>query len=683
MTEKTSAGGRRVISIRWIVAGAAMALTAFSVLGVGAFAERNARRTLTHELQARLLLEVRNLALTSSGALLSEFPELTLSPILSKMREDEDEFAFAVVVDKSGVIRGHADPRLIGEKFEPAAPLRPIQVSASLGPGEVVFADESVFLAQTPVSRRGELGNEIGTAWVALRRDYVESTIDEARRGQIPLVVALMAAASGAAFVLVSVLLRPVGALRAGLERIGRGDLDTPVRLRDRTELGLLAETMNEMSERLKQAQVEHVEKERLAREVELAREIQSSLLPAGDLRVAGCVIDGSHRAAAEVGGDYWDVFPLADGRIGVAIADVSGKGLAGCLVTSMLAALVRAFRDTESSPAALLTRLEKNLVGSLRPGTFITMFYGILDPQGRAFRFASAGHCPLLVWRARERRVEWHKTRGIPLGAVRGDALAATLHDECIHLAPGDLALQYTDGINEAFDASGRNQFGFERLEHTVAESARGGARAVIDAIRRRVGSWAGDRPPLDDETLLAVGAEAEIVVAFDGAPDPEVVLERARAVGRRLALRGHVDTLVGFAGWIAETPALGDLPPRAAKVLEMVLYEVAANIAEHGLRNDAARMFELWWAPGPADAPVTGGTFAFVDDGKPFEPMGGRIDLRESAVRRRGRGLGLEIIHTATKGVAYHPKTPAGNVTLLKFDPAKIRTEEEVAHG
>jgi serine phosphatase RsbU (regulator of sigma subunit)/anti-sigma regulatory factor (Ser/Thr protein kinase) len=671
----------RIISIRWIVAGAAMALTAFSVLGVGAFAERNARRTLTRELQARLLLEARNLALTSSGALLSEFPELTLSPILSKMREDEDEFAFAVVVDKSGVIRGHADPRLIGDRFERASTLRPATVAAALGTGEAVFADDDVFLAQTPVSHRGAVGDEIGTAYVALRRDYVESMIDEARQGEIPLVVALTAAGSVAAFLLVSVLLRPIGALRAGLERIGRGDLETPVRLRDRTELGLLAETMNEMSERLKQAQEEHVEKERLAREVELAREIQSSLLPAGDLRVSGCVIDGAHRAAAEVGGDYWDVFPLSDGRIGVAIADVSGKGLAGCLVTSMLAALVRAFRDTESSPAALLVRLEKNLVGSLRPGTFITMFYGILDPETRAFRFASAGHCPLLVVRAREGIAEWHRTRGIPLGAVRGNALGATLHDECIHLAPGDVAVQYTDGINEAFDASGRNQFGFDRLEQTVVEAARGGAHAVIDALRRRVSAWAGERPPLDDETLLAVGVEA--TVSFLGAPDPAVVLERARAVGRRLALRGHVDTLVGFAGWIGETPGLGDLPPRVAKVLEMALYEVAANIAEHGLRNDAARMFELWWAPGPADDPVAGGAFAFVDDGKAFSPADGRVNLAESAVRRRGRGLGLEIIHQATKGVAYHPKTPAGNVTLLKFDPAKIRTEEEVTHG
>ena len=166
-------------------------------------------------------------------------------------------------------------------------------------------------------------GHRIGTAYVSFPRDYVARILADARRRQVAAVGGLVLLGIALVPLLLAHLLKPVGALREGLERIGRGDLDTPVRLRDRTEFGLLADTMNRMSAGLKDAQAQKLEKERLSREVELAREIQSSLLPESHVECGAFVIDGAHRAAAEVGGDLWDVFPLADGRWGVAIADV------------------------------------------------------------------------------------------------------------------------------------------------------------------------------------------------------------------------------------------------------------------------------------------------------------------------------------------------------------------------
>jgi anti-sigma regulatory factor (Ser/Thr protein kinase) len=113
------------------------------------------------------------------------------------------------------------------------------------------------------------------------------------------------------------------------------------------------------------------------------------------------------------------------------------------------------------------------------------------------------------------------------------------------------------------------------------------------------------------------------------------------------------------------------------------MALYETAANIAEHGLQGNPTRTFSLWWLPGSERAPWTDGRFLFVDDGVPFEPVGADpVDFRKSAVRRRGRGLGLEIIRQAMSGVEYHPRTSEGNITVLVFDPDKLRTEE-ATHG
>ena len=176
-------------------------------------------------------------------------------------------------------------------------------------------------------------------------------------------------------------LLRPVGVLRAGLERIGRGDLDTPIGLRDRTEFGMLADTVDDMASKLKVAQAELVEKERLTHELELARQIQQSLLPKSRTVAGQFLIDGAHEAASEVGGDYYDVLPLANGNLGLAIADVSGKGLVGCLAMSMLSALLRAYRNEILSPAEMLAKLDERLSENLQRGSFVTMFYGILNP--------------------------------------------------------------------------------------------------------------------------------------------------------------------------------------------------------------------------------------------------------------------------------------------------------------
>jgi serine phosphatase RsbU (regulator of sigma subunit)/anti-sigma regulatory factor (Ser/Thr protein kinase) len=512
-----------------------------------------------------------------------------------------------------------------------------------------------------------------------------------------------------------------VSVLRSGLERIGAGDLETPLALHSRTEFGLLADTVNRMTTSLRQAHSEMLEKERMERELELAREIQAALLPAGTTETADFVIAGSHRAAAEVGGDYYDVCTLPDGRVALTIADVSGKGLAGCLVTSMLAALLRACREGTSSPRSLLITLENHLVPTLRPGTFVTIFYGLLDPTSGKLSYASAGHSPLLVYHAAGKRVENLRTKGIPLGAVRGGALAATLEDQVITLAPGDLLVQYTDGVNEAFDRQGKEQFGFARLEQAVQAAAPHGCRAVIEGVRTAVRSWIADGTPHDDETLLVVSREG--VVASPLTPMREdagaergearredagqlaaalAIVAQARQVQCHVQLTTDVNSLIAIRDWVRTCPDLAALRSFEKAVLETALYEICANIAEHGYGAKKVKTFDLWWVPPPtASAPrpascstdetileagaarVRDGVFVVVDQGVPFEPGNHpRPDFHDPEVRRRGRGIGLEIVRSAMQSVEYHPATPVGNVTLMKFDPARAGAKEETTH-
>lgn len=661
------------------MSAAGLVVTMLAVAGVGGVGEHDTRRALTQELESRLVLSARNLAMTSSRALLSDFPELTLTPILLEMKQTQPEQAFAAVVDLEGAVRGTAEARSLGTRFQLPATLRPHSAVAALRPDEELLADRTLLVAAAPVIHPS--GNRIGTAYVAFRRDHVEAVIVAARREQLLVVAGALALGLVVVPLGVSVLLRPIGVLREGLERIGRGDLDTRLALNDRTELGVLAETVNEMTTRLREAQEERIDRERLAHEVELAREIQASLLPAGGLKAGRFEIQGSHRAAAEVGGDFYDVFSLDGGRVGLAVADVSGKGLAGCLVASMLAALLRAYRGEITSPRELLLRLDATLQGSLRPGTFVTMFYGILEPASGRLVFASAGHSPLLVRRAAG-STEFFRTRGIPIGAVR-NALARTLTDETVVLAPGDVCVQFTDGVNEAFDPTGNRQFGMDRLASAVAAAAPGGSVGeVLARIRRDVDAWVQGQPSLDDETLL-------VIVSAPGSTgetprDPTALLAEARRRGHGLVLRAHLDALAPLGEWLATCPGLERLGGRDVTLLESGLYELCANIAEHGYGPDDRQSLEVWWLPDRATSGVgPSGVFVLVDRGRRFSPGESGVDFRQPAVRRRGRGIGLEIVRATMRQVSYHPATAAGNVTLVMFDPSKLRTEEEAPHG
>jgi serine phosphatase RsbU (regulator of sigma subunit)/anti-sigma regulatory factor (Ser/Thr protein kinase) len=710
--------GERIIGIRWIVTFVAVGLTTAVVLSVGTVAERNARRALTAELTSRLLLEARNLALTSSGVLLSDFPELTLHPLIKEKLARQPELSYAVVVDRAGIIQGHADPHRLGTPFEEPVGLRALMDGPPRSAGETLLRNDRELVASVPITHPS--GKRLGHVVVAMRTSYVDAVLERARRQQSLILAISLLIGIAVSFLVLSHVLRPVATLREGIGRIAGGDLETPVRVSDGTELGLLANAINDMAAGLKKAQVEMVERERLVREMELAREIQDSILPSERIVEGPFVIEGSQRAAAEVGGDYYDYFLLPDGRIGFAVADVSGKGVAGCLIMTMLYALLRADRATASSPAALLASLDERLGETLRRGSFVTMFYGILDVRTGRLVYASAGHNPTLIYRHASRSVETLRSRGIPLGAIRGGAIRGTLEDLTITLEPGDAVLQFTDGISEAFEASGQEQFGHERMSATLRDTAPRGPRAVIDGFFERLTAWTGGGARLDDETILVLHRdpahvpaplESEPVGNGCGSPLPTrepdpgdsataiARYDEARRRGSRVVLTGTSDVLDTIRGWLAGTPVLDALPARERDLLTSTLYEVCANVAEHGYARDPGREYEVWWvpAPGPAEgarsprARAAAGTaserlrqgwFLVRDEGVPFSANEWKgQDFDDPRVRRRGRGLGLEIIHRTMRRIVYYPSTAVGNVTWMCFGGSP--SPEEASHA
>jgi anti-sigma regulatory factor (Ser/Thr protein kinase) len=375
--------------------------------------------------------------------------------------------------------------------------------------------------------------------------------------------------------------------------------------------------------------------------------------------------VQGGQWAAAEVGGDYYDVFALPDGRVAMAIADVSGKGLAGCMIASMISALLRALRADHGSPAALLGALDERLGETLAPGSFVTMFYGVIDPETGVLTFASAGHTPLAVHRARQDQVEWIRTRGIPLGAIRGGIVRSTLEDVEVTLGPGDAAVQFTDGVNEA-TAPGGEQLGFERIERVVRDAARLGAASIVEAMHTTADAWREGGAPEDDETVLvaswnlAGATPADSTAAADPALEPGLrAWDAAQAAGFRLELPARLEALAAIGEWLRGIEALRAWDEERVRLAEVALYESSCNLVEHAYGGDPTRTLEIWWIPDD--------TFLIRDHGAPFRPRRELNDFGDPEVRRRGRGFGFEMIHLAMSDVAYYPGTAVGNLTTL----------------
>jgi serine phosphatase RsbU (regulator of sigma subunit)/anti-sigma regulatory factor (Ser/Thr protein kinase) len=429
---------------------------------------------------------------------------------------------------------------------------------------------------------------------------------------------------------------------------------------------------MNQLVARLRSAQADLLERERLAHEMELAQQIQRSLLPSKPLTAGRFVVQGGQWAAAEVGGDYYDVFPLPDGRIAMAIADVSGKGLAGCMIASMISALLRALRADHGSPAALLGLLDERLGETLAPGSFVTMFYGVIDPGTGVLTFASAGHNPLALYRARTHEVEWLRTRGIPLGAIRGGIVRATLEDVEITLEPGDAAVQFTDGVSEAARASGGEPFGFDRIGDLVRDAGPLGAGAIVERMHASAQEWRGTVAPEDDETVLVAswsvaGAPGAMPGVADPALEPGLAAwAAAQAAGRCLRLPASLESLAGIGGWVRTIEAVREWGDERIRLVELALYETCCNIVEHGYGKDRSRTLEVWWVPDD--------TFLIRDDGRPFRPHRGLNDFGDPEVRRQGRGFGFEMIHLVMSDVAYYPGTIAGNLTALHCGSGEV---------
>ncbi|MEX1009903.1 MAG: SpoIIE family protein phosphatase [Chthoniobacterales bacterium] len=246
-------------------------------------------------------------------------------------------------------------------------------------------------------------------------------------------------------------------------------------------------------------------EKKRLDSDLETAREIQSILLPAASPEIAGYEVAGLNIPARHVSGDYFDYLRIDEHRWGLAIADVSGKGIPAALITGMCRSLLRGAAEGRTSAAEVLRAVNRRLYPDIKQDMFVSMLYLLVDTRTSDVTVARAGHDPPLLYRAAGREVIPLRPPGMAVGIDSGDVFDRVLIDEIVTLAPGDGILLYTDGATEALDAHD-SEFGLARLTQAVQANAPKGAAATVSNIAAELREFAGDAAQYDDITLISI---------------------------------------------------------------------------------------------------------------------------------------------------------------------------------
>ncbi len=494
-------------SLRTKAALVAIAFVLTLVTAIGFLLIRHERLALTREVELRVLSQARSIAASSERTMLEPDPELTFQKLLREMMNRDLDIKSIVVVDRDEKILAHPEVIKIGTKYEPSHGLVPVTDLNYFDPDELVAEGEDEFQVTAPIKRtyEGEVSN-IGRVYIRSSKGKIEKALGSARFQIILIAVIVSLLGSIAAVLLSGFVTTPVKRLAEGARKIGEGDLSVRVKVSGRDEIGQLSSTLNEMTAGLAKAREELVEKERMSRELEIAREIQLSLLPTAFPEMEAVEVAAACESATEVGGDYFDLIAIDSRRVGVVIADVSGKGVPGLLVMGVARSVIRAQARQHLSPREVLIRANDIIAPDIGKGMFVTVLYGVLDVERRAFAFANSGHNPLIIMkRTGPVPYEIIKTQGRPVGFMAGAFFDDRLEETSLPLDEGDTIFAYTDGIVDAMNKNDE-EFGIDRMLETLTEKRAAAVQEITDALLQRIATFVGDRPQTDDMTLLAI---------------------------------------------------------------------------------------------------------------------------------------------------------------------------------
>lgn len=407
-----------------------------------------------------------------------------LATVFSTTRSDRGELPFAV--NKEGTIyaKSEADKVKVAAFGDVAKPTGP--ATARLRDWIVVTTDD-----KSGSGLRMGIARPVTDSLATLRRTA-------ARNAGLGLL--FITAIVVGIVPLSSRLTRNLSTLSDAVGRIAKGDYRTRVPVRSSgkdDEVSRLAKAFNSMAADVERHQRTAVEQERIRRELELGRQIQSEMLPHAPLQLGLTEVTGVSVPAREVGGDFFNYFVLDSGQVALLMGDVSGKGVGAALLMANIQAALKVRLGLGQDLSAVADALDRDIDANSPGPVYATLFLGILDPASRRLRYVNAGHNPQFVLRSDG--LQRMPATGLPVGLLSGRGYS----EQSVQLSGGDMLFLYTDGCVEAENEHG-DMFGMERLEHLLKAAAT--SRDPLKHVEQGIAEFRGKSEPSDDATLMTV---------------------------------------------------------------------------------------------------------------------------------------------------------------------------------
>ncbi len=298
-----------------------------------------------------------------------------------------------------------------------------------------------------------------------------------------------------------SVIVSAYGDMKNIRTAMNRGAFDFVTKPIDFTDLRITIDKTRQHLAMLREALATRDKLVAVQNELSVAHKLQQSVLPTEFPERRGCAIFGNMEPAKDVGGDFFDVISLQYDRVGLAIADVSGKGVSAALFMMQARTLLKGAAIGHPQPGAVLAEINTLLEEDNEAAMFVTFFYGVFDPETGVLTYANGGHNTPVVVHADGAYTELPLTGGIALGVMPG----LEYEEAEVGLKPGDTVVLYTDGVSEAMNAE-NEEFGMERLEAVFSGQPAASVREATDRVFEAVREFAGGTPQSDDITCLTL---------------------------------------------------------------------------------------------------------------------------------------------------------------------------------
>ena len=465
----------------------------------------NQRRALGNQMMDKALLSLDNMTNVAREGILNN-DELLLLSVIAKTMANRD-INYSVILDVNNRVIAHSDINergkiLTDEVTRKASESDEILVYPEFIPDEL----EKMYILSSPVMV-GE--KKVGYAQIGYSTESIFKTINDARRTNIfsALYVTAVTIIVGiiGAIIMASITIKPIKILAKGVNIIGEGRLDYKIHIKSRDEIGLLSDEFNRMTSRLLEYQNKMQEKAKLDEQLEIARQIQQDLIPQDGIDNKDISIDGFYKAAAGVGGDYYDFVQIGEGKYGVIMSDVAGKGVPASLMMIMIRTVFKSLIQSGlSEPSKIVTLMNDTLASDISSDRFATVLFGVFNQHNRLFHYTNAGYGPLLVYKEDKKKCFLVNP---PKGSVPIGVMPDVEYEEekPITLGSGDSLFLFTDGIHEARNIS-EEEYGMKRLSDIIPPMAARASKDMANLIVEDVLRFAGEAEQYDDMTLTVM---------------------------------------------------------------------------------------------------------------------------------------------------------------------------------